>query len=426
MPQPTYPHLLMARSRRTWGLALGLMSVGATSWAQSPPSADSDSPYFIGAGLGLTYDSNVTRLSSNEQSDTSTTTTLLAGINQTLSRQRIYLDGNIANNRYQDVKSLDNTSYGLNTGLNWETIGSLSGNVRYGLSQNLANPALAGAPSSLRNSEKTQLVGTSARYAMNRRVALEAGIQRRQVDYSLPTFAALENTQNVANIGVVFGLRGLLTFGLGARSTDTDTPRYNALGGDEAQRKDIDLTLNWSPSGRSSFSGRISASKEDHTRATAANFSGVTGNLSWDYQPFGRLRFNTTFNRDTGSESRFLDFAQTPTETASGAEASSTPTATEIYRLTHTLQGSASYLLTSKITSTALISRSRGSLVGNGVNTAAGNDNVTTYGVSATYRATRSLSLACRVNHEARSTNSTLSSSYTANTLACLGNVYLR
>ncbi len=425
MPQPTHSQPLITPSRRTWGLAVGLLSVGA-GWAQSttPPTRETTSPYFIGAGLGLTYDSNVTRVSSNPQSDTSTTSTLLAGINQTLSRQRIYLDANIANNRYQEFKSLNNTSYGLNTGINWETIGSLSGNVRYGLSQNLANPALAGAPSSLRNSQKTQLVGTSARYGMNSRVALEAGIQHRQVDYSLPSFSSLENTQNVANVGVVFGLRGLLTVGLGARSTETDRPRYNALGSDEAQRKDIDLTLGWSPSGRSTINGRISASKEDHSRATASDFSGVTGNLSWDFQPFGRLRFNTTFNRDTGSESRFLDFASTP-DKASGKEVS-TPTDTEIYRLTHTLQGSATYLVTSKITSTAFLSRSRGSLVGNGVNTSFGRDNVTTYGVAATYLATRSLSLTCRVNHEARSTNSNLSSSYTANTLACLGNVYLR
>lgn len=425
------------------GLAMGVTSIG-TAWAQSAtPPADVPAPYYIGAGLGLSYDSNISRQSSGGTSDTWTSLSLLGGVNQTFGRQRLYLDGNIADNRYQDSKSLNNTSYGLNTGLNWETVGSLSGNVRYGLAQSLANQALAGTSSSNRNSQKTQLVGTSARYAMNSRVALEGGYQHRRVDYSLDVFAPLENTQNVANVGVVFGLSGLLTMGVGARASKTDTPRYDALGADEADRKDIDLTLSWSPSGLSTINGRLSASKEDHTRATASNFSGVTGALSWDYRPSGRLNFNTSFSRDTGSESRFLGFASAPTTgTGTGSTGStgsistgagstgtgttSTATATEIYRLTNTLSASATYQLTGKISSTAFVSRGRASVVGNGVNTAAGTDTLTSYGLGATYLPTRNVSLSCRLGHEGRSTNSALSSSYSANTLGCLANVYLR
>ncbi len=443
MPYPSHSHSFATPLPWALGLAVGLTSL-SSAWAQNTTPADTEaaSPYYIGAGLGVSYDSNVTRQSSNVSSDTWTTLSLLGGVNKSLGRQRLYLDGNIADNRYQDFKSLNNTGYGLNTGVNWETVGNLSGNVRYGLAQSLANQALAGTSSSERNSQKTQLVGASARYGMNSRLALEAGFQRRQVDYSLSTFAPLENTQNVANAGVVFGLSGLLTVGVGVRSTKTDTPRYSALGGDEADRRDIDFTLSWSPSGLSTINGRLSASKEDHTRATASDFSGVTGALSWDYRPSGRLSFTTAFNRDTGSESRFLGFASAPstgTGSSSGSTSSistgagstgtgtnSTATATEIYRLTHTLAGSATYQVTGKITSTASISRARGSVIANGVNNASGTDTVTTYGIAGTYRASRNVSLGCRLGHETRSTDSLLSSSYSANTLSCLANVYLR
>ncbi|MES2887139.1 MAG: hypothetical protein V4739_03915 [Pseudomonadota bacterium] len=426
MSHPTQLSALATPLQWALGLAIGLSCMG-TAFAQlqqdgsgstggsgSGTAAEPKDPYYIGAGIGFTHDSNVLRQSNNDTSDYWTSLSLLGGLNKNLGRQRLYLDGTVSNNRYNEYKSLDNTSYGLNTGVDWETVNNLSGNVRYGVTQDLANRALAGVPATTsKNSQKTQLAGATARYGMTSRVALEGGLQYRSVDYSLAQYASLENTQKIANAGVVYGLTGLLTLGVGVRGTKTDTPRYSPAGGDEADRRDVDFTVNWSPSGLSTISARLSLSDEDHTRATALNFNGVTGQVGWDYRPTGRLRFNTLFSRDTGTEARFIDFT--------GGD---TTVGTESYRLTTTLQAGVTYALTGKIDTSLVASRARGSLVSS--NVSSGTDTLTTVGLGATYKATRSLLVSCKVGRETRSTNSTFSSPYQSNTVGCLANFTLR
>ncbi len=400
--------------QRALALAVGLGCMGGAWAQQQSETPEGRDPYYIGAGIGWTHDSNVLRQSSNAQSDSWTSVSLLGGLNKTFGRQRAYLDGNVSDNRYRDFKSLNNTSYGLNTGIDWATLGNVTGNVRYGTTQNLANRALPGVPASAsRNTEKTQLAGASVRYPMNSRLALEGGLQHRAVDYSQPQYAVLENTQNVANAGVVYGLSGLLTLGVGARVTKTDTPHYSPAGGDKTDRNDVDFTVNWSPSGLSTISGRLSVGKEDHTRATAANFSGVTGQVAWDYRPTGRLHFNTSLARDTGSEARFIGFQ--------GGEST---VATESYRMTTTFQANATYALTGKIETNLLLSRARGSLISQNVHS--GNDTLDNIALGATYKATRNVTLNCKLGRESRSTTSALSSSYDANTVGCLANFVLR
>jgi hypothetical protein len=398
------------------GLAIGLSCLGTAS--AQPAQADADTsrdPYYIGAGLGLTYESNVLHAPNNEQSDVATAMTLLGGVNKLFGRQRLYLDGNVAHNRYNDFKGLDNTSYGLNTGIDWATIGNLSGNVRYGVTQSLADVTIP-AVGNVRNTQKAQAAAASARYAMTSRFALEGGVERRSVDYDQAVYAPLENTQNVVRGGVVYGLSGLLTFGVGLRASETETPRYSPAGADETKRKDVDFTVNWSPSGLSTFSGRLSVGKEDHTRATASDFSGVTGNVAWDYRPTGRLRFNTSLARDTGTAARFVGFETGSTETT---------LASESYRMTTTAQARANYALTGKIDTSLTLSRIRGNLVSS-LNAPSGTDNRTSVMLGGTYKATRSVALSCRVGREQRSTNSALSTGFTANTAGCLATVTLR
>lgn len=414
-PNPHRPSLRKPL-QSTLALAIGLACLGG-AWAQQQEGSDTPEgrdPYYIGAGIGFNYDSNVLRTANNEQSDTSTSLRLLGGLNKNLGRQRLYLDGNVSDNRYNDFKSLNNTSYGLNTGIDWSTIGNVTGNLRYGTTQSLANRALPGvAPSSSRNTERTQLAGASIRYPMNSRLAVEGGLQHRAVDYSQPAYNVLENTQNVANAGVVYGLSGVLTLGVGARVTKSEAPHYSPAGGDKTDRNDVDFTVNWSPTGLSTLTGRLSVGKEDHSRATAANFSGVTGMVGWDYRATGRLRFNTSLARDTGSEARFVGF-----------QGGSDSAATESYRLTTTFQANALYQLSGKIEANALYSRTRGALVSQ--NVSSGNDTLDTLGVGATYKATRNVTLSCKLGHENRSTTSALSSSYDANTFGCLANFVLR
>ena len=412
--------ILAGSLRQSLGVALGMSFAAGAAWAQTvtptPPNSGTEEPrdpYYIGVGIGYTHESNVLR-QTNAKSDNVVSTTLLGGLNTNFGRQRFYLDGTISDNRYQDTSTLNNTSYGLSTGLDLSTASKLSGSIRYGITQNLANQATPGIVSDgLSNTEKSQLAGANLRYEVTSRVAIEGGLQHRSLDYSESTFIGRENTQNIANAGLVYGVSGYLTFGVGVRATRIDTPYYSPAGGDKTDRNDVDFTTTWSPSSLSTFSGRLSVGNEDHTLATASNFSGLTGMVSWDYRPTGRLNFNTSIARDTGTESRFIGFV--------GGTA---PLPTEAYRLTTTAQANVHYLVTGKIEANASVSRNTGSLVSGNVDS--GNDTLDTFGIGATYRATRSVNLSCQLGHESRSTTSSFSTAYSANTAGCMARLTLR
>lgn len=383
------------------------------AWAQSEPE-EARSPFYLGAGVGFTHESNVLRASTQSQSDNWFSGTLIGGMSQHLGRQRISLDGTISENRYQDATSLNNTSYGLNAALDWEASRQVKGNLRYGLTQNLANQATAGLPSTgRRNSERSQLAAASANYEASSRATLQGSLQHRSLAYSEPSFVSRENNQDVASLGIVYGVSGYMTLGMGLRATRIDTPAYTPTAGDKTDRNDVDLSATWSPSSQSTFTGRLSIGKEEHTLATNSNFSGLTGMLAWDYRPTGRLRLNASLLRDTGTEARFMGFV-----------GGTMPLAMEAYRLTNTAQANATYSVTGKINATASASHSRGSLVSG--NVASGSDTVNSFVVGAAYNATHSLSLSCQLGRDSRSTNSFFSSAYTAYTAACFGRVTLR
>lgn len=393
-------HIHSKRQARTpIAIALGLV-LSASAWAQDDPN-----PYYIGASQSFTRDSNLFRQTTGEVSDTISSTSLFAGVDQPFGRQRFYANGNVSANRFNNVSRLNNTGYGLNVGLDWETINNLSGRLRYSTNQSLADYGTAGTNSTAKSIERSQLALASVRYGITSRLSLEAGAQHRALDYSDPAFVSRENSQKVFNVGGRYGVSGFLTFGTGLRFTQTDTP--NAAGGpDEADRKDLDLTSSWSPTGLSTINARISYSREEHSLAALSDFSGMTGSLEWVYSPTAKLRLRTSLIRDTGTEARFIDF--------SGGTASES---TESYRITNSLQLGATYAMTAKIGLTASTRYSRGDLTSGAVR-AKDSSTLTSLGIN--YAVARSVSLGCELSHDSRrSENAALSTPYSADLASC-------
>lgn len=156
-------------------------------------------PYYIGVRQTFTHDSNVFRTRNNEVDDLVSSTGLLGGLDLNLGRQRIYLDATVDRNRHDERSELDNTSYSLTTGLNWETVERLSGQVRYTARQSLTDFGVLGAPRT-KNIVETQHVLANARYGFVTRFGLEGGVEHRKIDYSASN--ERDTTQDVARLGV--------------------------------------------------------------------------------------------------------------------------------------------------------------------------------------------------------------------------------
>lgn len=388
-------------------LLLGLLTNGS-AWSQE------ESPWALGASQAFRYDSNVFRTPNGTpaRSDVESITGVDGRLRAQLGRQEIYLSGELSAHRYRENSGLDNVGNRIETGINWATIERLSGTLRHAQNRSLAAFGAAGEPLiTERAVERTQLTEATVRYGLTARSALQAGWAHRRVDYSIAEYDNREYRQNVTSLGYQYGLERALTLGIGGRYTEGRTPRYDepapgTFVADRSKRRDVDLTATWVPSALSTISARISATREEHSQADEADFSGTTGSLSWEYLPSGRLSLNAQIARDTGAESRFASFTGQDPELN-----------VESQRILTSAQLGARYELTGKTRLNARYRYARGKLSNTSGDT--GHDVTQLYGLGVEYEPLRTLRLACEAGQERRSTNSPLSFAYRATVALC-------
>jgi hypothetical protein len=396
-------------------VVLALAACSGAAWSET-------SPWYIGASQGFTRQSNVFATATNPQSDTISSTGVLGGLDLLLGRQHLFANGTAQTNRHQNFSELNNLSYGFNGGLDWQTIERLSGTFHYTANQALVNYADIQFPTRIKDVQKTQAASTSVRYGITPEIGIDAGAAHRTVDFS----AAEDKRgfrQNTASLGLRWGGTGLLTLGVGVRVTKNDYPLALVVAPivqpppapiipgeyepDRADRKDIDFTGAWLPSGLSRLSGRISITQETHSNAHIPKLSSLTGELSWDYRPTGKLALNASIARDTGSETAFA-----------AAAANFTPLRADNNRVNTVLSLQAKYEATAKILISANLRRVDGSIVDS-----IGLSNRTTtntVALDANYAITRSIDLSCNVGYETRAQG------YHANSVGCAGRITLR
>lgn len=399
-------------------LALALAASQA-AWAEA-------NPYYIGVSQSFTNDSNVFRSQSSQSGsgNTISSTGLFAGINQPISRQRVRLNGSVGYNSYSSNSNLNNTDYGLNAALDLSTVERLSGTLSYSNNQNLANYATPNTPQiTSRNLRKTEEFSAQALLGGVTTLSFTGGLTHRVVNYSAAAYAAQEFTQDAGSLGIRYRLSGALEVGSALRMTRGHYPNYLPLigGGFEAdtlRRRDLDLTANWTPTGLTTLASRVSFGRSTHSISSAQGFSGVTGSLTVNHTPAGRLRYSASLSRDTGAENSFRTFTDFNGNVLTSAVDNS--------QMSTSARLSVGYEVTAKIQADASLNIQRRSLVdtlsltsGGSANGATGSDTVTGLNFGVSYAPVRNLALNCNVGYEKRSTTSTLSSSYSSNRVGC-------
>jgi hypothetical protein len=363
--------------------------------------ADEPSPYYIGASIAYSHDSNIFRTPTAgvsdpstgqlvlPQADTITSGGLLAGIDQPFGRQHFYASGNLRDNRYSNHSELNNTSYGLNTGLDWSTIERLSGTLAYTTNKNLASYGGSRLGFQEKNVEHTQKFDASVRYGLVSLLSLEGKYGHSSLDYSAPLFQVNNYNQNAYSLGLIYRPSGILTVGADLRTTKGEYPDISS--GLTFRRNDADLTATWDPTGESHFYGRLSYTRQRYDEPGFTDFNGTTGALSWTYQPTGKLTFVTQLSHDTGAESNYTFAVFGPFR--------------EIGNTSHvndTLQVRARWDMTAKLRAEATGEYLRRSLQGVEQPDDTGHDNLRVASLQFTYDATRNIQLACSMTRESR------------------------
>lgn len=413
-------------------------------------STDDDRPWYVGARQEFGHFSNVRSTPDNVPalSDTVSRTSVSAGLDIPVSRQRVFFDATARHSRYHEADDLDNTGYDLRGGIDWQTVERLSGTVTVASTQSLARLNPGNAPiASTRNLERTKSADATARLGGAGQLALEGSLGYRKVDYSAPEFQFREYDQNRGSIGISYRPSGALTLRTGISAQRTTYPRFfetapGVFEEDRSKRRDLYAGARWIASGASILDTRISYSRVEYERVTNTDFSGLTGLLSWAWQPTGKLQFVTTALRETGQEAGFAtrlgatDTAPSATPGTSSGDpgaitTTTTPTsaaaagvsASDYSRVTNALSVFANYQLTAKVRLNGGVSYARRNLadaLGN-----SGNDRTTSLAFGVDWTPTRVLTFGCNVTRDQRSASTSLSSDYRGNYFGCFGQAVL-
>jgi len=404
----------------------------ALSCALAGPALAETSPWYVGAALGYSHDSNVFRLpdtlasmAAPGLSDSITSATLLGGLDQAIGRQHLYGNATLRDNRFANHRALDNTGYGLKLGADWSTVERLSGNFNLMANREMAflNPD-SGVPTLAHaNIARTNQIDGSLRYGLVARWQLEGSFGRRAMGYSAPEYRSRENREDWASVGLRYRPSGALGLGLAWRQGQGRFPKFATLasGDFEADRyrsRNLDLTADWIASGASSLNARLSTGRLTHSVAAQRDYSGLTGELRWLWRPTGKLLVTTTLARETGQEF--------------GAGTSFFVTGTDLSRTVNGLRLLAEHELSGKLKLSAGLSRSRRALVDTestilGVPfSVAGADTTNAVTMGLRWTATRSTQLSCDYSHERRSTDGHLSQAYGVNVIGCNGQFTLQ
>ncbi len=398
------------RSRFTLTCIAALVSGAAI--AQEP------NPYYLGASQSVARESNLFRgVAGVTASDTVSVTSLLAGLDQPIGRQRLFADLALRAGRFSDNSQLNYTGGSLLAGADWEAAESLSGRLSFATDRTLAPTGLdLGLTPTERNMQTTQefaLRGQSSRVAQ---FSVEAAYIHRALDYTLAAANDLQFSQDTGSVGLRYRPSGGLTLGLTVRRTDGTYP--NAAPGDQAddfKRDDVDLSALWVATGASTITARLSRTREKHGVLRERDVSGNTGAISWNLKPTGKLNLTLDYIRDTGAESTFIGGAGGGTTTP---VVNSSPRAT-----TWQLRGD--YEITAKLQALVFVRRLQRDLVNNVTPPGTGEDTLLETRLGLNWTPLRSVLVGCSVGREERDASQSalanvLSSSYSATTVRCL------
>jgi len=360
-------------------------------------------------------------------SDTYSTTSLLAGIDQPFGRQRFFADAAARLNRYQDSSQLNNTGYGLAVGLDWETIQNLSGRVSYSLNENLARFGADEGPAlTTKNMERSQEFLARAQYGRVSLLSIEGIFTHRQLDFSAPQFAFQEYKQDAVSLGLLYRPSGLLTLGAAARHTKGEYPfavetAPGVFQTDDFSRNDIDLTAVWVPTGLSTVRARLSYTKVSHDAVASRDISAGTGAVSWEYKPTGKLAFTTELIRDTGAEASFNRLNPGSVNSiGNNSKVSTSLSVRGLWEATAKIQveANARYVERDLVDTFALPSGA--------ASTEAGSDKFAEAKLGVNYAPIRSVLLGCALGYEKRGSSSAVSYAYTASVVSCSGQFKLQ
>jgi hypothetical protein len=424
------------RVLRTLATALAAASA-CGAWADEP------SPYYIGVSQSLMHTSNVNNSTADPVGDYYSSTGLVGGFDQMISRQHLYANAHLNYNKYRHESRLDNTGYGVAAGWDWATIETLSGNISASANRSLASldntAGLQPNATGEKNLLKTEQISTSVLWGGTGPLGIQGNFAHSQVKYSAIESLASESSANSAGVGLFYRLGPTLRVGTGVRFSRTETPyatlidplgsrtdpgNYNS---NTATGRNVDLTADWRLTEQTGLDARLSWTRQSNSTAGSLDFSGLTGAVTARYAPTAKLSFNASASRDAGTNASFFNVASTAPSTPSTTTPTTTTTVNGLSQTSQTNNSyalGAGYLATAKINVSLGLSFNQSKLIDALGQASDNNTRVATLGVN--WAVARNWQLGCSFARATSNTTGSTESSYGVNTTGCTAQVTLR
>ena len=350
----------------------------------------------VSVSQAAAYDTNpVLEVEDFAESDWISTSRVRVQLDQPIGRQRFTAYADAGHQEFFRRGDLTNNPYGLGADLDWSAAnlweGELGGDHQKQLFRFSQQP-IQGE----RNLEEVSRAWFRVRKGVVTKLSFEAAATAFMRDFSSETFSFNSQRYVAGETGVRFqpspdlSLRTLFRYTRGSFPERTES-------GDDYTRQDVELNINWQPSGSSNIKARASIGKEDHSLETIRSLNVWAAGLDWNWKPSGKLDFGLSLSRDSDSGSATVLVVSPDGGIDLGNAGNTRVNTSASVRLAWVATGKISVTSRVRVSDRSLDSRR------SGTQGARGTDLATEIDVGVLYRAARFLDLSCGMTYDHRS-----------------------
>lgn len=250
------------------------------------------------AAVNRTWDNNLFRTNSNEESDQITTYTAGVKFDKSYSQQRFLVNINYIDNQYQSNDFLDFNTLNYDAAWRWTLTPALTGTLSSSKTKALAGFAdFRTLAQNIRTTETNQF---RAEYSPHQVWVLIAGFTESSATNSA-TFNAIPNIKSTAlDYGARYNFAsGTNTTLLGHKRTgDIQRPiNFTVLLDNGYSEDEVEWDIVFKPSGKSNLSTKLSYLSRQYDTFNVRDYEVWQGFLRYDLLLTGKLKFNTELSR---------------------------------------------------------------------------------------------------------------------------------
>jgi exopolysaccharide biosynthesis operon protein EpsL len=262
--------------------------------------------YQFFAGVSYTYEDNIFKVPRGgvrpRTSDTLRQLIGGVGLQLPVSRQRFNASIRFYRANYNHLTDLDYTGRSAEANWQWQWGNDLSG--RLGFTESQTSAGFSNFSERVQNLVLQRNVFFEANYQLDARWRMESGLGRLKVTNSLESREQNDYSDTNLFAGFAYITPAQNSTGLRFSYSDTSFPNPQRLGffsiNNDYKDYRLDSRYDWHLNGVSRVNGRLGYETRHHKEFEGRDFSGVTGNLTYDWTPTGKAAVAFVARREIG------------------------------------------------------------------------------------------------------------------------------